>query len=191
MTLRLKQFLFIGVLIELLLFAFLLFSSDTLADAFRLSARYTGRISFVVYIVMIYHFINEKSSGQALQKTYIWGMVFCVLHLIHFGFLSASVYSNQLPIIPHKLIGGAVAYLAIVSYPFYMKRIIKLGIHLAYFYYVGIVMGVTFLSRIRGEFEGAPESVFHYFGIVTLAVFFLYSIIRFLLKKNTSTTPSS
>ncbi|SFR34956.1 hypothetical protein SAMN04490243_0914 [Robiginitalea myxolifaciens] len=184
MTNRLKQLLFIGVFIELLLFAILLLSSDTLPDAFRLTARYTGRISFGLYVVMFYHFINEKFSGQALEKTYTWGMLFCVLHLIHFGFLSASVYSNELPIIPHKLIGGAVAYLAIVSYPFYMKRIKRLGIHLAYFYYVGIVMGVTFLARIRGEFEGAPESPFHYFGIATLAVLFIYSFKVFLNKNN-------
>lgn len=189
MNLRLKQLLFIGVSIELLLFAFLFISSETLAEAFRLSARYTGRISFGLYVVMFYHFINEKSSGQTLQKTYIWGMVFCVLHLIHFGFLSASVYTNELPIIPHKLIGGAAAYLAIVSYPFYMTRIKKLGIHLAYFYYVGIVMGVTFLARIRGEFEGAPESPFHYFGIVTLAVLFVYCAVVFLKMKRATTTP--
>lgn len=182
MTKRLKQLLVIGVLIELLLFAFLLITSETIADAFRLSARYTGRISFGIYIVMFYHFINEKSQKKTLDKTNLWGILFCVLHLIHFGFLSASVYTNNLPIIPHKLIGGMLAYLAIVSYPFYIRRIKKLGIHLAYFYYMGIVMGVTFLARIRGEFEGASESPFHYFGIVTLAVMFIYSIVVFLKK---------
>ena len=180
---RLYQFIFIGVFIELILFVFFFYFNDAIEDVFRLSARYTGRISFGLYLLMFYHFINEKLKGTSLQNTYLWGMVFCVLHIIHFAYLSAAVYLNDLPIIPHKVAGGFLAYLAIVIYPFYMMKIKRLGIHLIYFYYVGFVMAMTFLARIRGEFEGAPQSDFHYFGIVLIIIFFLYCPYAFFKTK--------
>lgn len=183
MSNRLNQFIFFGVVIELFLFVFMFILNDSIGEVFRLSARYSGRISFGLYTVMFYHFINEKSKGKALQNTYSLGMVFCVLHVIHFGFLSGAVFINDLPIIPYKLIGGFLAYLAIVIYPFFMRKINRLSIHLLYFYYVGIVMAMTFLARIRGEFEGAPESPFHYFGILIITAFFLYSTKIFFKSK--------
>ena len=187
MSYRLKKLIFLGVIIELLLFVFMFLLNDSLGQVFRLSARYSGRISFSLYTIMFYHFIDEKSKGKSLQNTYWWGVVFCVLHLIHFGFLSGSVFINEQPIIPYKLVGGFLAYLAIVIYPFFMRKIKRLSIHLFYFYYVGIVMAMTFLARIRGEFEGAPESPFHYFGILIITLFFLHSIkIFFNSKKITS-----
>ena len=103
---RLYQFIFLGVFIELIIFVFFFYFNDAIEDVFRLSARYTGRISFGLYLLMFYHFINEKLKGTSLQNTYLWGMVFCVLHIIHFAYLSAAVYLNNLPIIPHKVAGG-------------------------------------------------------------------------------------
>lgn len=180
MSNRLYQYLFAGISVELLLFAFLFLSKDSLGEVFRLSARYTGRISFGVYIIMFFYFIKEKANGLDLQKTYSWGMVFCVLHFIHFIFLSLNVYINQVPLVPYKLTGGFLAYLAILVYPFYLTKINRLLIHLIYFYYVGIVMAMTFLARIRGEFVGSPRSLFHYFGILIVALFFLITAIKFL-----------
>jgi hypothetical protein len=174
MASRLKQFILIGVFVELILFVYFFYFNDAVEDAFRLSARYTGRLSFGLYLLMFFHFIYERSKGKVLQNTYLWGMVFCVLHIIHFAYLSAAVYLNDLPIVPHKIAGGFLAYLAIVIYPFYMMKIKRLGIHLIYFYYVGFVMAMTFFARIRGEFEGAPQSPFHYFGIVLIISFFMY-----------------
>ena len=182
MKMKQSRLLFVGVTLEALLFLVLFFTHADCGDLFRLSARYTGRISFGLYIVMFYYFIFERSRKLPLVKTKVWGMVFCVLHLIHFGFLSASVYFNDLPIIPIKLAGGFLAYLAIVIYPFFIQGVSKLWIHVFYFYYVGFVMGMTFLSRIKGDFEGADPSWFHYFGLLVLALMFLIGIIK-LLKK--------
>ena len=182
---RLNQFIFTGVFIELILLVSFFYSNDAIEDVFRLSARYTGRIQFGLYLLMFYHFINERSKGKSLQNTHLWGMVFCVLHIVHFAYLSAAVYLNDLPIVPHKIAGGFLAYLAIVIYPFYMMKINRLRIHLIYFYYVGFVMAMTFLARIRGEFEGAPQSDFHYFGVLLIACFFLYSPYVFFKTKKT------
>ena len=145
---------------------------------FRLSARYSGRISFGLYILMFYFFIAEKTTNLPLNKTRNFGILFGVLHLIHFGFLAGSVIINQLPLIPVKLTGGFLAYMAIIIYPFYLQKIKKMGIHLFYFYYVGFVMAMTFLARIKGEFVGASPSLFHYFGISLVLLFFLFGAIR-------------
>ena len=180
---KLFQLLFIGIIVEILLFAILFYEVESLGEVYRLSARYTGRISFGLYIIMFYYFIKEKSQSRLLQNTYSWGVVFSVLHIIHFIFLSGSVYLNNLPIIPFKLAGGFLAYLAIIIYPFYVKKINRLIFHLFYFYYVGIVMFMTFLARIRGEFEGAQKSTFHYLGILIVFTFFLYCFITFINTK--------
>ena len=180
---KLFQFLLIGIIVEVLLFVILFFEVESLGDVYRLSARYTGRISFGLYIIMFYYFIKEKSKNRLLQNTYSWGVVFSVLHIIHFIFLSGSVYLNNLPIIPFKLAGGFLAYLAIIIYPFYVKKIKRLVFHLFYFYYVGFVMFMTFLARIRGEFEGAQKSTFHYFGILIVFTFFLYCFTTFTKTK--------
>jgi hypothetical protein len=70
-------------------------------------------------------------------------------------FAFKHVTLDELPIIPHKIAEGFLAYLVIVIYPFYMTKVKRFGIHLIYFYYMGFVMAVTFLARIREEFEGA------------------------------------
>ena len=67
----------------------------------------------------------------------------------------------------------------------YLGMANRLRIHLIYFYYVGFVMAMTFLARIRGEFEGAPQSDFHYFGVLLIACFFLYSPYVFFKTKKT------
>ena len=126
-----------------------------------------------------------KSPKEKLCNIHIlggWFFVFCTSFIS--AFLSASVYSNQIPIIPFKLAGGFLAYLGIVIYPFYVKRIRPLSVHLIYFYYVGTVMAATFLARIRGEFEGAPESSFHYLGMLIIAGFFLYCPRTFFKSKS-------
>ena len=78
---RLNQFIFTGVFIELILLVSFFYFNDAIEDVFRLSARYTGRISFGLYLLMFYHFINESQKGKSLQNTYLWGMVYCkIIH---------------------------------------------------------------------------------------------------------------
>jgi hypothetical protein len=100
------------------------------------------------------------------------------MHLIHFGFLAASVELNDLPIVPIKVIGGFLAYVGILCYPFFIGNIRKIASHLMYFYYVGFVMAMTFLARIRGEFVGANPEVFHFIGLGIVLISFGMAWIR-------------
>lgn len=151
-------------------------SQDSWADIFRYAARYSGRFSFGIYLLCFYWFLKEFKPSHPFIQTQKWTYFFAVMHLIHFGFLALSVYLNSLPIVLVKLTGGFLAYLAIIFYPFFIGKIKWKAVHFVYFYYVGFVMAVTFLARIRGDFEGADSSIFHYLGLVTVGFFFVYAL---------------
>ena len=62
-----------------------------------------------------------------------------------------------------------------------IDKIKKTIYHIVYFYYVGIVMAVTYLARIKGEFVGAPTELFHYFGfsiVILIYILFGYKMFR-------------
>jgi len=106
------------------------------------------------------------------------GPVFSSMHVIHFGFLAASVKLNDLPIVPIKVIGGFLAYVGLLCYPFFIGNIRKITFPLMYFYYVGFVMAMTFLAHIRGEFLGANPEVFHFIGLGIVLISFGMAGIR-------------
>ena len=62
----------------------------------------------------------------------------------------------------------------ILIYPFIISKIKKIIYHLVFFYYVGIVMAITILGRIRGTFEGAEPEFFHYLGLGSVILGFIY-----------------
>jgi hypothetical protein len=61
----------------------------------------------------------------------------------------------------------------IIIYPFIIEKIKKQIYHLIYFYYVGIVMLMTYVARIKGEFVGAEPEIFHKIAFVFLILVFL------------------
>ena len=99
-------------------------------------------------------------------------------------YLSLSVFLNDLPIVPYKLLGGFIAYLLIIIYPLIIDKISNSIFHIIYFYYVGIVMAMTYIARIKGEFIGAPTELFHYVGLsLVLLSFIIYGYKLFKIKK--------
>jgi hypothetical protein len=129
----------------------------------------------------IYFLISQKKSEKKLKDSII---VFCFLHYIHFIYLALAVYLNNIPIIPARLAGGFIAYLMILIYPFIISKIEKIIYHLIYFYYVGIVMVVTILGRVRGNFEGAEPEFFHYVGLASVILGFVYFTSVIIRSKN-------
>ena len=169
-----KKIISLGVFVELLIFLIFFLSFDNISETFRYSARYSGRLSLIVYIYCFYVFSGEF-EGNKYNKTKKVVLLFSILHLIHFIYLAFSVWLNELPIIPFKLLGGFIAYILIIIYPLLIDKIKKTIYHIIYFYYVGIVMAVTYLARIKGEFVGAPTELFHYFGFsIVILIFILF-----------------
>lgn len=164
------QLLTLGVLAELALFLVCYFTQPSIEEVFRHAARYSGRLSFVVFLTTftLYTFAQPQPLVQQ-RKTLLWLLLFTVLHIIHFGFLATNIILNHIPIVPVKLTGGALAYLMIVAAPFVLHRAKKWA-QLVYFYYVSVVMTVTYLARAKGDFEGAQPFWFHFVALGTMLV---------------------
>lgn len=166
----LRNLLLVGVLTEILIFLLCYFMHPEAEEVFRHAARYSGRLSALVFIATFYVFatsypkpIQENVWLTNLLKT------FAVLHLIHFGFLATNVYLNDIPLEAVKVAGGALAYSMIVLAPLYLHKL-KLGFQLVYFYYVSLVMILTYVARIKGDFQGAEPFWFHYAAMGALIV---------------------
>ena len=187
--LKLNQLIIAGLVVEAVILAYGYYVYEAPGDIYRIAARYSGRFSFLLYLFASWQFIADYRSAKAsfsnLSKVV---MLFCIMHLIHFVFLALSVYLNEIPMVAYKLTGGFIAYLMIITYPWLLRRASQnLIMHLVYFYYVGIVMAITFLARIKGDFAGAAPSLFHYFGLATvLILFILLSVAVYRHKKVSS-----
>lgn len=186
MNQSLKKYIGIGVIIEILIVVYAYMVTPDIADMFRLSARYSGRLSAAIFIGSFYLF--SKAYPNSVVKDSNWNnsiVVFAILHFIHFGFLATSVYLNDSPLETVKVIGGALAYAMIVGAPFVWEKL-KASHLLIYYYYVSIVMIMTYVARLKGDFVGAEPFWLHYVMLVILAscaVFFGYRIYS---KKNTN-----
>lgn len=180
-----RQLLFAGIFLETIIFFIFFYSKQDLGDVFRYSARYSGRLSLIIYLYCFYKFYRAFLNSDNLKRVKDLVFIFGVLHVIHFGFLALSVYLNNLPIIPVKITGGALAYSMIIIYPFIIEKIKKHIYHLIYFYYVGIVMLMTYVARIKGDFEGAEPEIFHKIAFVFLILVFLkFGYIFYIHRKN-------
>ena len=87
-----------------------------------------ARLSLIIYLYCFHLFYQSTLTNGSLNRLKEMVYIFGVLHLIHFCFLALSVYLNDLPIIPVKVTGGALAYLMIILYPFVINKIKKLSL---------------------------------------------------------------
>ncbi|MFS4492994.1 hypothetical protein [Maribacter sp. 2308TA10-17] len=158
----LKNLLLLGILAELVIFSISYWADTSPEVTFRYAARFSGRLSAFTFLFVFYLFAKSFPSSVSQNKSFRNGLIlFAMLHLIHFGFLATNVYLNEIPLVPTKLAGGALAYVMIVFAPFVLHKV-KPALQLVYFYYVSIVMFVTYLARAKGDFQGAEPNWFHY-----------------------------
>ncbi|MGC6421704.1 MAG: hypothetical protein ACON47_05895 [Flavobacteriaceae bacterium] len=178
-NIALKYQLIVGGLLEGLLFLVVYQSTPTIEEAFRLAARYSGRLSLLAFLIPWLFYIRTDISSDKGTVLFSFLRFFAVLHAIHFFFLAINIMLNDIPLIPVKLVGGMLAYISILLLPFFEKNIkLKQPILNVYFFYVGLVMIVTYVSRIKGDFEGSQPSIVHY-----IALFALLAIMTFFCVK--------
>ena len=185
-TIFIKRGYFVGLLLEAILFIFLYIIEPEINEVFRYAARYSGRLSLGIYLLCFFFFNQAYQKNISLEITKKALGVFAIMHLIHLFFLTFSIYLNEVPIIPSRLTGGFIAYLMIVVYPFYIDKINRKVYHLVYFYYVGFVMLMTYISRIQGKFEGANPEMFHYIAMGILILCLVFFGIKLIGSKNSS-----
>lgn len=182
MTLSLPKLLGFGIALELFIFIASYLLYPEIEETFRYAARYSGRLSAAVFLLAFYAYTMAfpKSLNENMEVRNLI-IVFAVLHLIHFGFLASNIFLNEIPLIPVKLLGGALAYLMIVWAPFKLHQL-KLPLQLTYFYYVTFVMIMTYFARVKGDFEGAEPQWLHF---VALTIFISCSFVFGLRMWNT------
>lgn len=161
----LRKLLFLGVLAEIAIFVVAYMLHPEMEEAFRYAARYSGRLSAGIFLVAFYLYTDAFPTPvrENIQLRNVI-TVFAVLHVIHWGFLATNVYLNAIPLEPPKLAGGALAYLMIIVAPFQLHKL-NVKFQLGYFYYVSFVMIMTYVARVKGDFEGAEPFWFHYMMI--------------------------
>lgn len=176
----------VGIALEVVILLASYFIGADLGEVFRYAARYSGRLSLIVFLIAIWQFIRSRGhTEQELSETRAITAVFAVLHYIHLFLLMMNVKLNVVTLIPHKLAGGALAYLMILLYPIFFERIKhKKAIHAIYFLYIGFVMAMTYIARMNGDFEGAEPELFHYIGLGLVLLSMVYFTYRKLLIKS-------
>ena len=186
-SILLKRGYLLGVLLEVLLFLYFYNMEPDINEVFKYAARYSGRLSLGIYLLCFYLFRSAYLNKKSLEITQKALGVFAVMHVIHFFFLAYSIHLNQVPIVPTRLAGGFIAYLMIVVYPFLIEKINRKAFHLTYFYYVGFVMIMTYISRVSGQFIAEPEA-FHYNALIVLVFILLIFGTQMVLKNNSIIT---
>jgi len=182
----LLPWLLAGILLEAIIFGSCYAMFEEIREVFRHAARYSGRLSLFVYLFTFSYFAltYHNTSSGVMENVRKLVTIFCVMHFIHFGFLAMNVYLNEIPLVPYKLAGGALGYLMILLYPFFLTRIKRKALHNIYFYYLGIVMILTYLARIKGEFTGVTPGPIHYFGMGSVVLaFVVYGYLMFGAEK--------
>lgn len=178
--LNFKKLLLIGIGLEIAIFLVSYAVSADLPETFRYAARFSGRLSLLIFLMAIWQFARSTPGSEVeLNTTRSLTAVFAILHYIHLFLLMMNVKLNTVSLIPFKLAGGFLAYLMILLYPVFFERIKnKKSIHAIYFLYVGFVMAMTYVARMKGEFEGASPELFHKLGlglVLAAMVYFIYS----------------
>lgn len=174
---ELKRLFWLGLLAEALIFIYSFLQTSTIAESFRLSARYSGRLS-LFYFVGLFLLVGNSWTERRKTKLRIFislSLTFALLHFIHWIFLGLNVYLNEITLIPYKLAGGAVAYFVLMLYPFLLKsNKIPSWLDYLYFLYPITIFTITVFSRLRGGFEGSAPSPIHYMelGAILISVLF-------------------
>ena len=167
--------LVLGVACECLIWSWSQGQAESWEEGVRLAARFSGRFSFLIFLCGAWlHGQARKQAESNRQKWLAAVTMFAWVHAIHLGFVWLNVSQNAVEMVTTKLIGGGLAYAMVLVHPFLVERMApKRLYHRVHYGYVGFVMGVTFVARLRGDFDGAENSWFQVFGLTLLGVILL------------------
>lgn len=174
-----RPLLILSLLVELIILALSFLMAETWAETFKLAARFSGRFSALLFFGAFFQYLQHLRSKQVMDLGFSLLRVFALAHLIHFGFLAANIVLNEIPIIPFRLAGGALAYLLIFAAAFKFP-LWKKGWQLSYFLYVNLVVFLTYLARAQGKFEGAEPQTLHFMGLGISAAFSIAALFYFI-----------
>lgn len=128
--------------------------------AHQASARFTARVSLALFVTLALLHAQPARRDRARQLM----APFCAVHLFHFACLASYLQALGTWPKPTNLVGGGVAYLAIVAMPVlehHAARIRPLTREIAEGFYLGWVSFIflmSYLLRVLGKVPGAGGS---------------------------------
>ena len=174
-------FTLLGLEVAIVVYAFFLYSGDGL----QLATRYSGRLSlyffmgFLLFTSFTWNTRREQTSTLLIPLS----VSFTAIHLFHLALLLTYVTSRGIELVPIRLSGGILAYTLLVSYPVLLiRKLAPKWLDYVYFYYVLLVMALTLVARLKGDFVGASPSAIHHINLALIAIFLLIHFV-FVLKK--------
>lgn len=149
-------------------------------EGLQASTRFSGRLSLAIFAFIF--LLHPKRSGTLqliLSANYF--LIFAIAHGIHLMELLSYVILSGIPLVPHRLAGGFVAYAMIFLMPWFHARhsakkitelrFLQLGY--VYLFYVWFVFFMTYLSRVNGSFPNAGGSYAEHVGLMSTVVLLL------------------
>ena len=176
------RFFMLGLLLQATAGALGYLHDEGMVEAMRYAARYSGRVSFLAYLMSMLAFTGWLGGRVDRDTAVHTAFLFAWLHLLHFGYLATNISMSAITPEPVKVAGGALAYGMILMHPLWLRRLRpRHGWHVVHYLYVGLVMMLTFFARLKGEFPGAAPSPIHGIGIAVC----LLAIGAFLWQRRT------
>lgn len=185
---KLAAYISIIILVELIIFFWSAYISDTDTMSFQLAARYSARVSFFLILTILFRtgrsglntiYQEEGRRGNYLQLI----VLFSINHLIHFFYLSMNLWFNNLSIINGRNVIGALAYVAIVFAPFclWRRRVMSRRLYsVIYSFLFGItaIFFVTYLGRLSKDVPQPSSKLFFIFCLITIVSLAILNVYR-------------
>jgi hypothetical protein len=158
-----KAFLY-TLLAEVAIGALAIFNYGLTVEALQAVTRFSGRLSLVIFSLIFLFHRSKTNITERLSSSYF--LIFAFAHGIHLIELLSYVYLSGIPLVPHRLAGGFLAYVLIFIMPWFQWRYEKgklsekrfTAIGLVYIYYVWFIFFMTYLARVQGTFPNAGGS---------------------------------
>ncbi|HQQ97963.1 MAG TPA: hypothetical protein PLX35_11900 [Cyclobacteriaceae bacterium] len=193
---RTSKAILLTIVLELLLIVAPIWLHGISTEALQLITRYSGRLSLLIFAFL---FIGHRQYEQVLQSLLSpdYFLVFAIAHGIHLLELLSYVYLAGVELVPYRVAGGFIAYSLIFAMPWFQIRYMSgsfstknfVRVSWIYCYYVWLIFFMTYLGRLKGQFQNASPEVEHWAGMILVVILFIWKTSTLLIRKQT--TPSA
>lgn len=184
------------IALELLLVAACVYLYGTSLEALQMVTRYSGRLSLLIFAIL---FIGYRQHERLLQSVLSpdYFLVFAIAHGIHLLELLGYVYLAGIELVPYRVAGGFIAYSLIFAMPWLQHRHRTGDLATSHFvriswiygYYVWLIFFMTYLGRLKGQFQNASPELEHLVGMSLVIIVFVWKTASLLTRKQA--TPSA
>lgn len=182
----LKNSLKIGLLLELVVIIVAFFTSSDLTTFFQTAARLSGRVSLLLFALVVYYFSLhwEILENEVKNEKYRLSRDFAIIHLIHWCFLAVAVSRSNFELKLERIIAGFIAYCCIVAFPYLLKNN-KLDknqyfkFQNFYIFYTWFIILMTYISRVKAPQDFSGSAIGYQLHLLAaIAILLVHFVLR-------------